>query len=285
MADWGEKMVAYKEFKLGILAVLIFILLTGLTTLALAQEETTETSKMNQSSTSKEDESVSRMHNIVLVNNAFSPETIEVNQYDTVVWRNLNRPKRTFVLVSEEDLWEDFSLGYGKSFEYTFTETGTFGFSIEGESGLEGTVMVRESGETAGEAPVSERETQPQIQQEERGQQDEREQQDKEEVTSTPTEEATPGQPAEEVQSSENSVFIRESDFYPKTLALNTGETITWKNLNRPKRSFTLVSEEELFEDPVLGYGKSFSYTFDEAGDYTFKLEEVPGSELVLTVE
>ena len=61
-------MVAYKEFKLGILAVLIFILLTGLTTLALAQEETTETSKMNQSSTSEEDESVSQMHNIVLVN-------------------------------------------------------------------------------------------------------------------------------------------------------------------------------------------------------------------------
>lgn len=55
--------------------------------------------------------------------------------------------------------------------------------------------------------------------------------------------------------------------------------------LSCSKRSFTLVSEEGLFEDPVLGYGKSFSYTFDEAGDYTFNLEEAPGSELVLTVE
>jgi plastocyanin len=278
MADWGEEMVTYKGFKPGILAVLVFILLTGLTTAALAQEETTETSRMNQSSTSEENESVSQMRTIVLINNAFDPETMEINQYDTVVWRNLNKPKRSFVLVSEDNLWEDFTLGYGKSFEYTFNETGNFGFSIQGERGLEGTVAVSESRETT-EAPLSERETQPQIQQEET------EQQEEEEVTPSPTEEVTPGRTAEEVQSSENSVLIRESAFYPETLELNTGETVVWKNLNRPKRSFTLVSEEGLFEDPVLGYGKSFSYTFDEAGEYTFKLEEDSGSELVLTVE
>jgi len=212
------------------------------------------------------------MHTIVLINNAFSPETAKINQYDKVVWRNLNRPKRTFVLVSEDNLWEDFNLGYGRSFEYTFNGTGTFGFSIEGEKGMEGTVLVNKSRETAGETPLSERETR-QIQQGEEG------------VTPTPTEEVTPTQRAEEIQISENSVLILGSAFYPETLELNKGETVVWKNLNRPKRSFTLVSEEGLFENLVIGYGKSFSYTFNEAGDYTFKLEEIPGSELILTVK
>jgi len=79
--------------------------------------------------------------------------------------------------------------------------------------------------------------------------------------------------------------LIRGSVFYPATLELNKGETVIWNNLNRPKRAFTLVSEEKLFENPVLGYGRSFSYTFNEAGDYTFKLEEIPGAEFILTVK
>lgn len=271
-------MVAYKSLKLGILAVLFFILLTGLTAVALAQEKTTETSEMDQSSVSEENGYASQTHSIVLIKNAFSPEITEVNQYDTVVWRNLNRPKRTFVLVSEDDLWEDFSLGYGKSFEYTFNEIGNFDFSIQGERDLTGTVMVRESGETAG-TPSPERETRPQIQQEET------EQQEEEEITPAPTEEVTPTPMAEDMQSSENSVVIRESVFYPETLDLSTGETVVWKNLNKPKRSFTLISEEGLFENLLLGYGRGFSYTFNDAGEYTFKLDEIPGTELTVTVK
>ena len=155
-----------------------------------------------------------------------------------------------------------------RSYKYTFNETGTFDFSIKGERGMEGSVLVSKSRETAGETPLSERET---MQQEEEG------------VTPTPTEEVTPTQRAEDIQSS--TVLIRGSVFYPVTLELNTGETVVWNNLNRPKRAFTLVSEEGLFENLVIGYGKSFSYTFNEAGDYTFKLEEIPGSEFILTVK
>ncbi|AAM04866.1 TPA: hypothetical protein HA338_01445 [Methanosarcina acetivorans] len=78
--------------------------------------------------------------------------------------------------------------------------------------------------------------------------------------------------------------MIRRSLFYPETLELKNGETLVWKNLNRPKQSFTLVSEEGLFDDQVIAYGKSFSYTFDKAGDYNFKLEEIPDAELIVIV-
>ena len=58
---------------------------------------------MNQINNSDENKYVSQTHTIVLINNSFSPEITEINQYDTVVWRNLNKPKRTFVLVGEDD--------------------------------------------------------------------------------------------------------------------------------------------------------------------------------------
>ncbi|WP_440948270.1 hypothetical protein ACSAZL_08580 [Methanosarcina sp. T3] len=79
--------------------------------------------------------------------------------------------------------------------------------------------------------------------------------------------------------------MIRGSVFYPETLKFNKGETLVLKNLNRPKQTFALVSEEGLFEDQIMGYGRSFSYTFDKAGDYTFKLEEIPNTELTIVVK
>ncbi len=242
------------------------------------QEETTETSEMNQSSTSEENKYVSQMRTFVLINNAFSPDIAEIHQYDTVVWRNLNRPKRTFVLVSKDKLWEDFSFGYGRSYKYTFNETGTFEFSIKGERSMEGTVLVSKPREPVGGVPLSERETR-QIQQGEEGVTPT----STEEVTPTSTEEVTPTRRAEEIKSS--TVLIRGSVFYPETLELNKGETVVWNNLNRPKRTFTLVSKDGLFENSVIGYGRSFSYSFNEAGDYTFKLEEIPGAEFILTVK
>lgn len=270
-------MAAYKAFKLGILVVFIFVLIMGLITSVQAQEETTRTGKMGQSSYAEGNGYVPQTHTIVLINDTFNPETAEINQYDTVVWRNLEKPKRTVILESGNGLWEDFNLGYGKSFEYTFNETGTYGFSVKGESDLRGTVVVKTARTTGGVVPSSGTMYQNQTQQEE----NEREE---ENVTPAPTEEATPRQTAREVQSSESSVVIRGSVFYPEALTLNKGETLVWKNLNKPKHSFTLMSDDKLFGDQIMGYGRGFSYTFNEAGDYSFKLKEAPETKLVVTV-
>ena len=105
------------------------------------------------------------MYTIQIFRNAFNPEIIEINQYDTVVWRNLNRPKRTFVLESKDKLWEDCILGYGRYFAYAFNETGTFYFSIKGEKGMDSTIIVREQKQVvAGKPPLPEEEPQPRIQ-------------------------------------------------------------------------------------------------------------------------
>jgi len=259
-----------KNFKLGVLIVFACILFAGSTIAAIYEGGAIGTTEKNQNRVSEENASTSKMYTIQISRSAFNPEIIEINQYDTVVWRNLNRPKRTFVLESKDKLWEDYNLAYGRSFAYAFNEIGTFDFSIKGEKGMEGTIIVREQKEvTTGEAPVPEEEPQPQIQQEEA------EKEGNEKITPTPS---------AEVKIPENSVLILGSAFSPETVELKRGEAIIWKNLNRPKRSFLLVSEEELFGDMVLGYGKSFTYTFDKAGTYNFRLDNVSDTQLVVTV-
>ncbi|WP_440948272.1 hypothetical protein ACSAZL_08590 [Methanosarcina sp. T3] len=73
-------MAANKSFKLRILAVFVIVLLVGLTTVALSQGKTTETKETDQSRVTEENKYESQMHNIILINNAFSPETTEIDQ-------------------------------------------------------------------------------------------------------------------------------------------------------------------------------------------------------------
>ena len=59
----------------------------------------------------------------------------------------------------------------------------------------------------------------------------------------------------------------------PSSLEIKEGETVAWVNLQEtPKRAFTLVSEDSLFENTSLVYRRSFAYTFNETGDYSFKI-------------
>jgi len=59
----------------------------------------------------------------------------------------------------------------------------------------------------------------------------------------------------------------------PSSLEIKKGETVAWMNLHdNPKRKFTLVSEEGLFENTTLVYKRSFTHTFNEAGEYKFSI-------------
>lgn len=267
-------MIIGKNVKMLMMVFLACILLEGTALAAVSQEETVATTEQNQSGVSEENASASEMHTIQIISNSLSPETIEINQSDTVVWRNLNRPKGTFVLVSKDNLWENYSLGYGKSFSYTFNETGTFNFSVEDGEVMEGTVVVKERTEvTPEEVQLPQEEQESQIQQEQA-----------EEQNTSESVEGTSNQ-TEEEQTSENFVIILDAAFSPEAIDLSKGESLTIRNLSKPKRSFVLVSEENLFEDTVLGYGKIFTYVFDKSGTYTFKLENVSDTQLVATVK
>ncbi|MGP8319736.1 MAG: hypothetical protein ACT6FD_02955 [Methanosarcinaceae archaeon] len=71
------------------------------------------------------------------------PSQFEINKGDTVVWRNRQDPKRPLTLVSEDGLWENKTLGYGRTLVYTFNESGTYNYSVIGQLRMSGSLIVK----------------------------------------------------------------------------------------------------------------------------------------------
>lgn len=210
--------------------------------------------------------------NRVAIYTTFVPETIEINAGENVTWVNLKRPKGPSVLVSDDELWEDTTLYYGKTFAYTFEKPGTYTFTLKESPEIKGTIKVY--------AP---------------------EQQKKDlEKTSEAVTVKTPkvtgeasssnsGKSNKNIDSKENiqneeKMLIYSTTFSPETIEIKKGNTITWINLKRPKGPAVLVSDDGLWKDTTLYYGKAFSYTFEETGTYTFSLETMPEAKATVIV-
>lgn len=189
-----------------------------------------------------------------------SPETIEVQAGDTVTWNNFQRPKKPVVLVSDDDLWEPQTIYYGKSFTYTFPNTGTYTFNIEGTQ-MKGSVIVSEkimksiaeNESEAGTAPGMPTMVWNQTKN----------------VTESVVQTVT-GTIAQITQEKNEFLMIRTLN--PTNMEVEVGETVTWQNLQRPKKPIVLVSTENLWEPQTIYYGKSFSFVFDTPGTYNFML-------------
>ncbi len=89
---------------------------------------------------------------VLAIDNAFDPETIEVEAGTTVVWRNTGRNDHNVVPVDDDADWgiatEDFLPG--DRAEARFTEPGTYRYycSIHGtaKAGMTGQIVVTEPG-------------------------------------------------------------------------------------------------------------------------------------------
>jgi len=66
-------------------------------------------------------------------------------------------------------------------------------------------------------------------------------------------------------------VYLDHYAMTPKTPTIRVGEALTWINIqSAPKTDFILVSEDNLWANQSIGYGKKFKYTFNTAGNYTY---------------
>ncbi len=61
---------------------------------------------------------------------AMRPSEIEKNTGDTLVWRNL-KPQGTYVLISDDGLFEDQEMYVHATHSYTFNKIGTYTFSVK----------------------------------------------------------------------------------------------------------------------------------------------------------
>lgn len=115
--------------------------------------EETETPEESESgveiSTSTEPET----YLIRIQNYIARPSSLDIKVGDSVSWINLHdNPKRTFILVSEDGLFENKTLAYRRIFNYAFNETGSYNFSVIGQPRMNVEVNVTDSNYKADES-------------------------------------------------------------------------------------------------------------------------------------
>jgi plastocyanin len=78
-------------------------------------------------------------------------------------------------------------------------------------------------------------------------------------------------------------VEIADRAFDPDTLTVPVGSTVTWENTD--SISHTSTSDDEAWESGTLDEGDEFSFTFDEAGTFTYFCEIHPSMTGSIVVE
>lgn len=83
-------------------------------------------------------------------------------------------------------------------------------------------------------------------------------------VTETP-----PGPPAALV--ADETVSITDSGYVPNTLTVPVGTTVGWTNDGLTDQTVSANGEAAFFDSGLLAPGDTFSYTFSDAGNYTYQ--------------
>jgi hypothetical protein len=66
-------------------------------------------------------------------------------------------------------------------------------------------------------------------------------------------------------------IYLDKWAMAPKTPTIRAGEALNWINLQTtPMITYVLVSEDRLWENQSISYGKKFKYTFDTPGNYSY---------------
>lgn len=78
---------------------------------------------------------------------------------------------------------------------------------------------------------------------------------------------------------SQNTVIITSYSFYPDTLVVKKGTTVTWVNMDPVSHTVTAGTHDKptgLFTSELLGHMESFSYKFTEPGTYVYHCDPHP---------
>ena len=69
-------------------------------------------------------------------------------------------------------------------------------------------------------------------------------------------------------------VLIQEFSLEPQEIAIHAGTTVTWVNMDLARHNVSANSGE--FDSRALSYGETFSFTFDETGEYPYFNKNYP---------
>jgi plastocyanin len=63
-------------------------------------------------------------------------------------------------------------------------------------------------------------------------------------------------------------IQIKSTGFVPKTVTVNHGDTVSWKNVDT--KSHQVVANDGSFASPIVGAGKTYSHQFNTAGTFRY---------------
>jgi plastocyanin len=63
-------------------------------------------------------------------------------------------------------------------------------------------------------------------------------------------------------------ISIKSTGFSPKTVTVNHGDTVSWKNVDT--KSHQIVANDGSFASPIVGAGKTYSHQFNTAGTFHY---------------
>lgn len=87
----------------------------------------------------------------------------------------------------------------------------------------------------------------------------------------------------------DHNIIIGNYDFHPQNLTIKAGTTVTWINMDLVGHNVEAGTHEQedinkLFESPILEHMQSFSYTFNEPGEYLYHCDPHPYMEGTIIV-
>ena len=183
----------------------------------------------------------------------FAHQDITVTVGTTVAWTNRDGVPHTTTELSDTEIWDSKSLQPGQSFEFTFTEAGTFNYFCAIHPTMTATVTV-----TGQQTP-----------------------------TMTPTRDTapTPGAASSTTvapSAPADSGNLEIVDFAHNNLTVEAGTTVTWENVGAVIH--TTTGNNGLWDSDILQRGQTFSFTFNQAGSFTYFCNIHPSMIATITV-
>lgn len=86
-----------------------------------------------------------------------------------------------------------------------------------------------------------------------------------------------------ESQVEPNTVLIENFKFSTPNLSIKKGTTVTWKNKDTAKHDINFA-DSELADSELLEQNKTYSYTFDTVGEYSYSCTPHPFMKATITV-
>ncbi|PIZ75490.1 hypothetical protein COY05_03965 [Candidatus Peregrinibacteria bacterium CG_4_10_14_0_2_um_filter_38_24] len=86
-------------------------------------------------------------------------------------------------------------------------------------------------------------------------------------TSTTPTDTSEKQPEVSQKSAGSNVVMIADFSFAPKTITVNSGDTVVWRHWDVAAHD---VVSPGLFKSPILERGKVFSFKFEKAGTYEY---------------